>query len=198
MICVNNDSRCIHQGYCSCHHNQTAEASSGCGELLIFFIFGVVVSFLYPSIKIARSNAGFDSKGSQKFAGAAWLFVSPLFAMLPTMLFQIVFALGACAAGSLQVKITNSVHIAAIFLIYFAATGLSAVTFIAKNRNQIRLFVIDSNDRSVSKFFILCGGLIITAIALLTLLGAILTIAGSTLVPLQNNSHSKKLFVDSE
>lgn len=192
MICVNNDSRCIDQGYCGCHHDQTAEASSGCAELLIFLIFGVVVSFLYPSIKIARSNAGFDSKGSQKFAGATWLFVSPLFAMLSTMLFQIVFAIGACAAGSLQVKIMNSVHIAAIFLIYFAATGLATVTFITKNRNQIRLFVINSNDRSVNKFFILCGSLIITAIAVLTLSGAILTIAESTLVPIQNNSHNKK------
>ena len=198
MICVNNDSRCLQYGYCSCHHDNTAEASSGCAELLIFLIFGVIVSFLYPSIKIARSNAGFDSKGFQKFAGAIWLFVSPLFAMLSTTLFQIVFTMGACAVGSLQVKFTNSVYITANFLIYFAATGLATVTFAVKNREQIKLFVIDSNNRNINKFFVMCGSVIIFVIALLTLLGAASTIAESIHLPPDNTHHQKKLFVINE
>lgn len=176
MICTNNDSRCFQQEYCSCYQDNTVEASSGCAELLVFLVFGVIASFSYPSIKIARSNAGFDSKGSQKFAGAAWLFASPLFGMLSAMLFQVVFAMGACAAGALQVKTTNSVYVAANFLIYFAATGMATTTFIFKNRKQIKLFAVDSNDRSANKFFILCCSIIIAAIAVLTLLGAIFTI----------------------
>lgn len=192
MICVNNDLRCHNQGYCSCHHDNTAEAASGCGEILIFLIAGVVLSFLYPSLKIMRSNAKFEDDGSQNFVGAMWLFTSPLFGLLSTMLFQIVFALGACAAEALQSKVTNSVFVAGTFAIYVLATGVASITFVIKNRIVIKNFLIESSNRTARKTATLAGLILMLILFCLAGIGFFVTMANGYFINQSNVQNSRK------
>ena len=160
MICVNNDSRCIQVGYCSCHRDDLSEAAAGAGGFLFGAVVGIFVSFLYPAIKILRSEKTYEANGSSKFSGSLWLFLSPLFGLLSNMLYQIVFALAACSAGALQNKTTNSIYLCGMFVIYALAVGLAVNTFAFKNRKVISSMLATAENRTVNKMLVLiCTGL---------------------------------------
>ena len=154
MYCPKNNFRCRDQGYCNCH-DQTAEAAGGCGGLLFLAAIGIFAAFLYPAIRIFRSTIESDANYTPKFAGAVWLFTSPVFGFLATMLYQVVFALGACTAGGLKSEATGSVYASGLFLIYALAIGLAVIAFVIKNRTAIKLFFTESASRSLGKTTIL-------------------------------------------
>lgn len=156
MYCPNNNFRCRDQGYCTCQ-DQTAEAAGGCGGILFLAAIGVIAAFLYPAIRIFRSSIESDASDTPKFAGAVWLFTSPLFGFLATMLYQFVFALAACAAGGLESEVTAPVYAGGLFLIYALAIGLAVVAFVIKNRTAIKLFFTERESRSFGKTAILAG-----------------------------------------
>lgn len=161
MICANNDSRCIQFGYCSCRQDDMSEAASGLGGLMFVAVIGIFASFLYPAIKILRSERKYEANGSPKFAGSLWLFLSPLFGLLSNMLYQIIFALAACSAGALQIKFTNSIYVAGTFAIYALATGLAVIAFAFKNRKEISSILTKFENRTVNKILqLVCAGLI--------------------------------------
>ncbi|MCD9186298.1 MAG: hypothetical protein LUM44_07680 [Pyrinomonadaceae bacterium] len=160
MICVNNDSRCIQTGYCSCHRDDLSEAATGIGGLFFGAVIGIFISFLYPAIKILRSEKKYEPNGLPKFSGSLWLFLSPLFGLLSNMLYQVTFALAACSAGAIQLKFTNSIYVAGTFAIYALAVGLAVSAFAFKNRKVIHLLFIMAENRTGNKIFILiCAGL---------------------------------------
>lgn len=163
MSCPTQDPRCLNQGYCTCgFYDDTAEAAGGCGGVLFLLFIGIFAAFLYPAIRISRSNVEFDSSDTPKFAGAMWLITSPLFGFLANMLYQIVFSIGACAAEATNSYITTPVYIAGMWLIYALAIGLAVLALIIKNRTAIKLFVIEPSGRSLKKGFILAGLLFMT------------------------------------
>ncbi len=170
MRCDNNEIRCRNQGYCDCYQDSTSEAAAGCGGLLITMIVGIVAAFLYPAVRIQRSSFEYETKGSLKFAGTKWLFLSPLFGFLSNTLYQTVFAFGACAADALHNRATSSIYKIGMFAIYILATGLALITFLFKNRNTIKLFVTEGKTRTVKKALILAGA---GVIGLLAVCGAI-------------------------
>lgn len=140
----------------------------------MFLLFiGIFASFLYPAIRISRSNVEFDSSDTPKFAGAIWLSGSPLFGFLANTLYQIVFSIAACAAEATSSNITASVYIAGMWLIYALAIGLAVVTFITKNRTAIKLFAIQSSGRSFSKAVILAGLFFMTLLVFVSVAGVI-------------------------
>lgn len=178
MYCRSNNFRCRDQGYCDCSDNSTSEAAGGCGEIAILAVVGIFAAFLYPMIRIFRSNIQYDTQnGSPKFAGAVWLFTSPVFGFLAAMLYQVVFAVGACSAGALESKITNSVYIAGNFLIYTLAMGLAVIAFLIKNRTVLKLFVTEAQGRSFGKAATLAGLVIMVGLTVLVFIGVGFTIA---------------------
>lgn len=160
MICVNNDSRCIQVGYCSCHRDDLSEAATGAGGLMFGAVIGIFISFLYPAIKILRSARRYEASGAPKFSGGSWLFVSPAFGLLSNMLYQVTFALAACSAGAIQLKFTNSIYLCGMFAIYGLATGLAVLVFGFKNRKVIRSMLITAENRTFNKMLtLICAGL---------------------------------------
>lgn len=155
MDCYN--IHCRNQGYCFCREDKTSEAAAGCGSLGFTMVIGIFASFLYPAIRIFRSEIEYDENHSPKFAGSVWLFTSPLFGFLGNMLYQIVFAIGACAAEALHSKMTNSIYAAGMFLIYALAIGLALSAFLIKNRTVIKLFITEAATRTINKILILSG-----------------------------------------
>lgn len=171
MYCPENNFRCVEQGYCNCRDDRTAEAAGGCGGILFLIIIGIFAAFLYPAIKIFRANVEYETNNSLKFSGAVWLFTSPLFAFLANMLYQVVFAMGACAAGGLQSKVTGSVYVAGMFLIYALAIGLAVIAFVIKNRTPIKLFITESEYRSAAKTAILVGLMVMLLLTVCAIAG---------------------------
>lgn len=157
MTCTYNDSQCNQQGYCNCHRDSTPEAAAGLGGLLVMMVVGIVASFLYPAIKILRSNTDYEANGTPKFSGTLWLFLSPVFGFLSNMLYQIVFAVGACAANALQSKVANSIYIIGMFIIYILAMGLALIAFLFENWHAIKLFFTKPETRTGNKTATLAG-----------------------------------------
>jgi hypothetical protein len=171
MYCPNNNFRCRDQGYCNCHDDRTVEAAGGCGGILFLAAIGIFAAFLYPSIRIFRSNMESDANDTPKFAGAVWLFTSPVFGFLATMLYQLVFAIGACTAGKLESKVTTSVYAGGLFLIYALAIGLAVTAFIVKNGTTIKLFFTEPETRSVGKTAVLTGSLLMILLTVCAIVG---------------------------
>jgi hypothetical protein len=165
------DSQCLNQGYCNCHQDTTSEAAVGLGGILIMMIVGIAASFLYPAIRIMRSDYNYETNGILKFSGTLWLFLSPVFGFLSNMLYQIVFAVGACAANALQSKIANSVYIIGMFAIYLLAIGLAVIAFLFKNWEAIKLFFTKAETRSGGKMLTLFGVGLMVALVLFAGLG---------------------------
>ena len=156
MICSNNNYQCREQGYCNCY-DPLPEASAGSMGLLALVFVGVFAAFLYPALKILRSERNFDEYHRPNFAGTKWLFLSPIFGFLANTLYQIIFAAGACAAGALQSKMTNYIYVVGAFTIYFLATALALLAFSGKNFEAIKLFFKDSNTRSIRNVATVAG-----------------------------------------
>lgn len=171
MYCSSNNFRCRDQGYCNCQDDRTAEAAGGCGGILFLGAIGIFAAFLYPSIRIFRLNIESDAKDAPKFAGAVWLFTSPLFGFLATMLYQLVFAIGACTAGGLESEVTGSVYAGGLFLIYALAIGLAVVAFVIKNRTAVKLFFTESESRSFGKVAMLVGLLTMVLVTVCAITG---------------------------
>ena len=171
MYCPNNNFRCRDQGYCNCHDDRTAEAAGGCGGLLFLAAIGIFAAFLYPSIRIFRSTIESDANYTPKFAGAVWLFTSPVFGFLATMLYQLVFAIGACTAGGLKSEVTGPVYVGGLFLIYAFAIGLAVIAFVIKNRTAIKLFFTEPASRSLGKTAMLAGLLLMLLLTILAITG---------------------------
>lgn len=201
MYCPNNYFRCVEQGFCNCHDERTAEAAGGCGGILFLAAIGIFAAFLYPAIKIFRSNIEYKTNDSPKFAGAVWLFTSPLFGFLANILYQVTFALGACAAEALQSKITNSIYIAGMFLIYALAIGLAVIAFVIKNRTAIKLFFTESENRSVGKTATLAGLTIMVLLTVLAFTGVAFTVTSnyfSIQSDIQNTSKKDAKLISTE
>lgn len=175
MYCPINDFRCVDQGYCNCRDDDLPEAAGGCGGILFLMIVGIFAAFLYPAIKIFRSSIEYETNNSPKFVGAVWLFTSPLFGFLASMLYQVVFALSACAAQALQSKTTNSIYVAGMFAIYGLAIGLAVIAFVIKNRTAMKLFFTESENRSIGKIATLIGLSIMILLTLLAFTGVAFT-----------------------
>ncbi len=158
MVCTYNDPQCKNQGYCNCRRDDTAEAAVGLGGLLLMLVVGIVASFLYPAIKILRSEIEYEANGATKFAGSSWLFLSPVFGFLSNVLYQIVFAAGACAAGGLQSKIiTGTVYTLGVFGIYALSISLAVISFAFKNRQVIKSFFAEPETRTSGKTLMMIG-----------------------------------------
>ena len=201
MYCPNNNFRCVDQGYCNCHDDRTAEAAGGCGELLILMVVGIFAAFLYPAIRIFRSNVEYDHDYKPKFAGVVWLFTSPVFGFLANMLYQVVFALAACTAGALQSKNTNSIYITGMFLIYGLAMGLAVIAFIIKNRTAIKLFFTETENRNAGKTATLAGLFIMILSTVLAFTGVVLTATAgyfSVRSDIQNTEKSRSQLIVAE
>lgn len=161
MICTNNDSRCIQTGYCSCHRDDVSEAATGVGGLMFGAVIGIFISFSYPTIKILRSEKTYEANGSPKFSGSSWLFVSPAFGLLSSMLYQVMFALAACSVSAIQSKTTNSIYLCGMFAIYALTVGLAVLAFTFTNRKVIALLLTVAETRTINKMVIMvCAGLI--------------------------------------
>ncbi len=166
MTCTYNDSQCNQQGYCNCHRDSTPEAAAGLGGLLIMMIVGIVASFLYPAIKILRSNTDYEANGTPKFSGTLWLFLSPVFGFLSNMLYQIVFAVGACAANAERSKVAGSIYLIGMFAIYILAIGLALIAFLFRNRESVKLFFTKPEARTSNKTLTIAGaGVMVLLIA---------------------------------
>lgn len=173
MDCPTRSPRCFDQGYCNCHEDRTAEAAGGCGGILILMVAGIFAAFLYPAIRIFRSNIEYEPNGCPRFSGAVWLFTSPLFGFLANMLYQVIFALGAGAVNAIQSKLMNSVYIAGMFLIYALAMGLAVIAFLIRNREAMKLFATKSETRTIGKLIILCGLVLMVLLTIFAVAGII-------------------------
>lgn len=158
MICDYNDAQCRQRGYCDCRQqDNTPEAAAGCGGLMIWLLVGIVAAFIYPAMKILRSDIECEADGSPKFAGAIWLFLSPVFGFLSNVLYQVVFAVGACALAALQSRVTNSVYVAGALLIYFLSISLALLAFIFKNRMTLKNFLVRAETRTANRTLTVIG-----------------------------------------
>lgn len=189
MYCSNNDARCFNQGYCECHH-EVSQAAGGCGGLAFSMIIGIPVSFLYPAIRIARSNIEYDENQSPKFTGTLWLFLSPLFGFLSNTLYQIVFSFGAWTAGVLQNKVTGSIYIIGMYSIYALAIGLAVVAFLFKNRTAIKLFTTVPEARNAAKTAVLAGLVLMVLLAVIAGVVAIVIAADGYFIKQSNIQYS--------
>ena len=123
-------------------------------------VIGIFASFLYPAIKILRSETEYEANGLPKFSGSLWLFLSPLFGLLSNMLYQIIFALAACSLDAIQSKVTNSIYMVGMFAIYALATGLAVIAFTFKNRKVIGSMLTTAENRTFNRIVVLvCAGL---------------------------------------
>ncbi len=177
MYCSSNNFRCRDQGYCSCRDDQTAEAAGGCGGILFLAAIGIFAAFLYPAIRIFRSNIEFDDYNSPKFAGTKWLLLSPVFGFLSQMLFQLIFTFSAAALISGPSQVAALVFKAGLFTIYLFAMGLSTIAFSIKNREAIKLFAVDTKTRNVRKSLSLIALLFVLIFAALAATGIIFSSA---------------------
>ena len=112
--------------------------------------------------------------GCERYAeihGAVWLFTSPLFGFLATMLYQVVFALAACTVGGLESKVTGSAYAGGLFLVYALAIGLAVAAFVIKNRTASKLFFTESESRSFGKTAILTGLLLMVLLTVCAVVG---------------------------
>lgn len=176
MNCSAQSPHCLNQGYCNCgFYDDTSEAAGGCGGILFLLFIGIFAAFLYPAIRISRSRTEFDSSDIPKFAGAGWLFASPVFGFLANMLYQIVFSIGSCAAEAANSNITASVYIAGMWIIYALTIGLAILAFIIKNRTALKLFFIDAQGRNFSKAAVLAGLLFMTLLFFSSVAGIVFT-----------------------
>lgn len=178
MICSYNDSQCVNQGYCNCRQDNTSEAAVGLGGLLIMLVVGIVASFLYPAIKILRSQPEQETNGETKFVGALWLFLSPLFGFLSNMLYQVVFAIGACGVSATQSRIAGSIYVVGMLLIYLMAIGLALLTFLFKNWQTIKLFFTEPETRNGNKTLTMAGAGIMALLIGLASLGIVAAATG--------------------
>lgn len=200
MYCPNNSVRCLDQGYCGCHHERTAEAAGGCGGILFLIFVGIFAAFLYPAIRIFRSNIEYDNNDSPKFTGAVWLFTSPVFGFLAQMLYQLLFMFAAGAITGIEPKMTIIVFRIGMGVIYSLAMGLAVIAFSIKNREALKLFVTEARSRSIRKSIILVGSLVITALTVLAVAGIVFAAADGYYTihaGIQNTGmKEKQLFVD--
>ena len=174
MYCPNNYYGCRERGYCDCHDTATAETAEGCGGLLFLMVVGIIAGFLYPAIRIFRSDIEYyPNNDTPKFAGVVWLLTSPLFGFLSGMLYQTVFAMGACAAEATNIKITNYIYATGFFAIYALAMGLAVIAFLIKNRTAIQMLVIEPATLSIGKIASLIGLAVITFLAFCAVLGVL-------------------------
>ena len=174
MDCLN--VRCLDQGYCDCHQEKTAEATGGCLEILILMVVGVFAAFLYPAIRIFRSNIKYNHDYEPQFSGAVWLFTSPLFGFLAQMLYQFLFMLAAGAVTTTTgspPKIIISIFKVGMFVIYALAIGLAVAAFLIKNRAAIKLFVTAASSRTVRKTAILIGLLFMASLTVFAAAGIV-------------------------
>ena len=178
MVCTYNDPQCIHQGYCNCRRDDTAEAAVGLGGLLLMLVAGIVASFLYPAIKILRSPPEWEANGEMKFAGTLWLFLSPLFGFLSNMLYQIVFAVGACSLDGERSRVAASIYAIGIFLIYLLAISLALLAFVFKNWLTMKMFFTKPETRNGNKTLTMAGAGVMALLIAFAGLGIIAAATG--------------------
>ena len=178
MVCTYNDPQCKNQGYCNCRRDDTAEAAVGLSGLLLMLVVGIVASFLYPAIKILRSPHEREANGEMKFAGTLWLFLSPLFGFLSNMLYQIVFAVGACGFAAERSRIAASIFAIGVLVLYILSIGLALLAFVFGNWQLIKNFFTKAETRNANKTLTMAGAGVMALLIAFAGLGIIAAATG--------------------